>query len=118
MSMISAFPTSSSQTPPVPAAPSPLRVLRALVTRLVAADGPRLEHDFAADLIADTHAGLDRCHVASTRTEGLTDKLRRHLSEFLVDGKLTPPERRILAQDQRALAQAAHQTTEQIEALR
>jgi hypothetical protein len=92
--------------------------LRTLITRLVTVDGPRLETDLATDLLDEHGEAINAAADTSRRTEGLVERQRRHCTEFLADGHINPRERRILAADQRALAEATHATTEKIEGLK
>lgn len=93
-------------------------MLRALALRIRAAFGIDLVTDILDDELTREQEGLDRAHASATRTEGLVERLQRHWREAMHDGQLTPAERRLLARDQRALAQSAHTTTEHLNLLR
>jgi len=110
------FPQTSGLAPQ--ASPPPFRLLRTLITRLVTVDGPRLETDLATELLDEHGQAIDTAADTSRRSEGLVERLRRHVTEFLADGRIDPRERRILAADQRDLARATHATTEQINSLK
>lgn len=90
-----------------PHEPSPLRWLRALLTRLLAAAGPTLENEILAEQLA-----REQAEVAATRTEaetieGLAAKGRRDLATALADGAIDRREKALLTRDHRALAAAA-----------
>ncbi|MFA7266046.1 MAG: hypothetical protein WC054_07005, partial [Candidatus Nanopelagicales bacterium] len=97
-------------------APSAFAQLRTLFHRLV--EPGTIEDAYGHDLFTEHTAAQAATHATSTRAEGLVQRLRRHFTEFMADNHLDPKERRILAQDQRELAQATAQTTAHLEQLR
>jgi hypothetical protein len=112
---LSAF---SSQLSGATRAQSPLNFLRALSARIRAAFGADLSADLLDEGLADIALGLDHAGAQAHQIETRVERLRRHWTEFWSDGRLDPRERRILAQDHRALAQSTHAHTTTLASLR
>ena len=94
---------------------APLRWLRSLHTRLLAADGPRMEHDLLLDGIAAEHREVEATATESEQLATIETTLSAELQGFLRDprspGVIDASESRQLARDMLRLNQQTAEHT-------